>query len=154
MKKKINLHSLKHLNTILLFILWSLSIIMTFYMLTVFGWRINHPYNKEKEKKYRKRIDSICHVILCIWCLFALTNLVLYGPFYIIYYVTQNIIYIILTLLTTTIWLDRKYHTDNKYRNLLVVISLWNLSVYVITFLLWLSSSDNNTKKGFELNLT
>lgn len=140
MKKKI-ISTLDHLNNILVLILWGLSIILSFSLLSIFGWKINHPYDKEKEKQYRKHIDVVCHVILCIWCLIGLFNLVLYGPFYTLFYVVLNIIYIVLTLLTITIWLDRKYHTNQKYRNFVVVVSVWNTIVFLMAGVLLMSSS-------------
>lgn len=139
MKKKIN-SSLKFINNTLILILWGLSMTLTFYMLVIFGWKINHPYNKKKEQKYRKRIDIMCHIILSIWCLLGLINLNLYGPFFTIYYGAQNIVYIVLTLMTINIWLDRKYHNDKKSRNILVVISVWNIIMYPVSDLILMSS--------------
>lgn len=140
MKKKI-ISNLNFINSTLILILWSLSIILSFSLLSVFGWKINHPYDKEKEKKYRKTVDILCHLIICIWCLVGLINLVLYGPLYTLYYFAQNIIYIVLTLLTITIWLDRKYHTNKKYRNFVVVVSVWNTLVFLMAGAILMSSS-------------
>lgn len=140
MKKKI-ISNLNFINSTLILILWSLSIILSFSLLSVFGWKINQPYDKEKEKKYRKTVDILCHLIISIWCLVGLINLVLYGPLYTLYYFAQNIIYIVLTLLTITIWLDRKYHTNKKYRNFVVVVSVWNTLVFLMAGAILMSSS-------------
>ena len=86
-------------------------------------------------------MDIMCHLIVCVWCLIGLINMVLYGPFYTVFYFAQNIIYIVLTLLTITIWLDRKYHNNKKYRNFVVVVSVWNTFVFMMTGAMLMSSS-------------
>ena len=82
LSKKVLLMKLlqKHLNMTLPFILWSLSVLMTFYMISLFGWKPNQPYEKKDEHRYKKQIDIICYLTLSVWCLLALFNLVLYGP--------------------------------------------------------------------------
>jgi hypothetical protein len=140
MKKKIAT-KLYDINQLLLMALWGFSITLTFFLLSIFGWKINHPYNKKKERTYRKQIDMICHIIVCIWCLVGLSSLVLFGPFYTLFYSAQNIVYIVLTLMTMTIWLGRKYTTDQKSRNLIVVVSVWNLFVYIMTLSQWIATT-------------
>lgn len=148
MKKKIvsntTLKVLRYLSTILLVILWGLSITMTFYLLTIFGWKFNHPYRKDKEKTYRKKLDILYHAIIAIWCLLSMINLILYGPFLTLYYFAQNIVYIVLTFVIMKIWLNRDYHNHQSSRNLLILVSLWNSIMYVITALLIFSTNSHS----------
>lgn len=138
MKKKII--SILTVNHFLVLVLWALSVMLTIHLLYIFGWKINRPYNKKREKKYRKRLDVMCHVIVCVWCLMALINLYYYGPFYTVFYFAQNLVYFVLTFLTIQIWLKRQYHTDKCCRNFLVIVGVWNTLIYFAIAVSWVSA--------------
>lgn len=125
-------------NRSLLMILWVLSFTVSVYIPLSFGWKLNHAYDRKKEQKYKKQIDTLCYLILSVWCLFILINLYLYGPWMIILYALHHIIYLTLTIIMINLWLNRSYRHNRHARNFLIVISIWNLLVYtgnVICFL-------------------
>lgn len=126
------------LSTVLLALLWGLSIALYLHFFAVFGNKINRGYDKKKEKTYKKRIDTLCYSILSVWCLIILVNLFMYGPLLAFYYCAQNIVYIVLTLTIISLWLDRDYRDHKNVRNFMVVFTLWNLIMYFVFTVPWI----------------
>jgi magnesium-transporting ATPase (P-type) len=135
-KKNISVSHPKYLGNnirkFIVFILWVLSIILSFYLIAVFGLRLNRPYDKEKEEEYQKQLDIVCYTILSVWGLSAILVIIFDGPLFLIMYALRNIVYISLTLAIITIWLKRAYKKNKTSRNFLVFVAIWNIIMILI----------------------
>lgn len=135
MKKKIHVPTIQHviyMNIILVISLWALSIILTVMLLNLFGWKVNRSYSKQKEYRYKKKIDIVCKTIVVIWCWMAIVNIISFGPLFVFYQVLKNSFYIIFTVLLIMIWLKRSYRKQKSARNFIVIFSIWNMLMYFI----------------------